>query len=156
MDFKELDPMKKLFRFLMPIVIAVVLGPLLAGLIVCLFALSLYFFGYDNGPLAELFSMFWVYIMFAYFEGGPVALVAGLLVSIWMIWRRPGLLVVIVAAIAAIGLCYLADGFGMFNPIGGPLVSNNLGLMLVLSVMGASVCWFLTRRFAPAPSQRRS
>jgi len=142
--------MRRLFRFLMPIVVAVVLGPLVAGLIVCLFALSLYLFGYDNGPIAELFSIFWVYITFAYFEGGPVALVAGLLVSIWMIWRQPGLMVVILAAIAAIALCYVVDRFGMFNPIGGPLVSNNLGLMLVLSILAAAICWLLTRRFVPA------
>ena len=39
---------------------------------------------------------------------------------------------------------------GMFNPIGGPLVSNNLGIMLVLSIIAAAICWLLTRRFVPA------
>ena len=142
--------MKMFFRFLIPIVIAVVLGPLVAGLAVCIFALSYSVFDQSSGPLADLFPLLWVYIMFAYIEGGPVALLAGILVSIWMIWRPPSLAVAIVAAIAAIGLCYLADGIGMFNPVGGPLVSNNLGLMLVFSVMAASICWLLTRRFATA------
>jgi hypothetical protein len=134
----------------MPIVIAVVLGPLVAGLIVCLFAIYSDFADQSSETIADLFSVFWVYIMFAYFEGGPVALVAGLLVSIWMIWRQPGLMAVIGAAIAAIALCYLVDRFGMFNPIGGPLVSNNLGIMLVLSIIAAAICWLLTRRFVPA------
>jgi hypothetical protein len=142
--------MRKLFRFLMPIVVAVGLGPLVAGLIVCLFAIYSHFTDGSGETLAELFSFFWVYITFAYVEGGPVALVAGLLVSIWMVWRPPGLMAVIGAAIAAIALCYVADRFGMFNPVGGPLVSNNLGLMLVLSVVVAGVCWLLTRRFVPA------
>jgi hypothetical protein len=44
----------------------------------------------------------------------------------------------------------VADRFGTFNPIGGPLVSNNLGIMLVISVIVAGVCWLLTRRFVPA------
>jgi hypothetical protein len=98
-------------------------------------------------PIADLFGMFGVYIMFAYLEGGPIALLAGLLVSIWMIWHPPGLAVAIVAAIIAIGLCRLADEIGVSSPIGGPLVSNNFALMLALAVIAASVCWLLTRRF---------
>ena len=142
--------MRKLFRFLMPIVVAVVLGPLVAGLIACLFAIYSHFTDSSGEMLGELFSSFWIYITFAYIEGGPVALVAGLLVSIWTLWRPLGLMAVIGAAIAAIALCYVADQFGMFNPVGGPLVSNNLGIMLVLSIIVAGVCWLVTRRFVSA------
>lgn len=136
--------MQRLVRLLIPIVVAVVLGPLIAGLIFCL--LAIYTSLIDHGtPIADLFVMFGIYIAGAYFIGGPVALLAGLLVSIWMIWRQPGFVVVNVAAIAAIGLCFLIDQIGMFGPV--PLVSNNLALMLTLAVIAASVCWLLMRRF---------
>jgi hypothetical protein len=145
---EEVNQMKNVVRFLMPIAIAVVLGPLTAGLIICLLAFSTYFFDPSGGmPIADLFRMFGIYIMFAYLGGGPIALLAGLLVSIWMIWRPPGFVVATVAAITAIGLCRLADEIGMFSPIGGPLVSNNFALMLVLAIIAASVCWLLTRSF---------
>jgi len=134
----------------MPIITAVILGPLVAGLIVCLLAVSAHFFDHSGETIVDLVAVLWIYLVFAYVEGSPVALVAGLLVSIWMIWRPPGLMAVIGAAIAAIALCYVADRFGMFNPVGGPLVSNNLGIMLVFAIIVAGVCWLLTRRFVPA------
>ena len=141
--------MQRLVRLLMPIVVAGVLGPLIAGLIFCLLAVFTYLFDPSGGmPITDLFKMFGVYLIFAYFEGGPIALLAGLLVSIWMIWRPPGLAVAILAANAAIALYRLAAEIGMLGPSGGNLVINNFALTLMLAVMAASVCWLLMRRFA--------
>jgi hypothetical protein len=143
--------MKKLGRLLLPIVIAVVLGPLAAGLMFCLLAVFTFVFDQTGGlPLADLLTIFGVYIVFAYIEGGAIALLAGVLVSIWMIWRPPGVVVAIVAATAAIGLFRLAAELGFLSPSGGSLVRNNLTLALVVAVIAAGVCWLLTRRFARA------
>ena len=98
--------------------------------------------------LLGLLVMFGIYIIFAYFEGGPIALLAGLLVSIWMIRRPPGFIVAIVAAVAAVGLYRLAADIGWLSPSGGSLVVNNLALTLAVSVVAAGVCWLLMRRFA--------
>jgi hypothetical protein len=136
--------MTKVVRALMPAVVAVVLGPLIAGLMFCLLGLASYFFGPSPGiSITGLFTGFGIYMIFSYLVGGPIALLAGLLVSIWMIWRRPSFIVAIVAAIIAVGLSYLADAIGISNL----LVRNNLALMLVLAVIAASVCWLVMRRF---------
>jgi hypothetical protein len=136
--------MRKFVRLLMPIVVAVMVGPLIGGLIFCLLAIYTSFFD-PATPVADLFVMFGIYIGGAYLIGGPVALLAGLLVSIWMIWRQPSFVAVNAAAIAAIGLCFLSDRIGLSGPI--PIVSNNLGLMLAVAIIAANVCWLLTRRF---------
>lgn len=140
--------MKKLGRLLLPIVIAVVLGPLVAGLMLCLLAVYSFVFAQTGGlSLADLLTMFGVYIAVAYLTGGAIALLAGLLVSIWMIWRPPGLVVAIVAADASIVLFGLADEIGISSP-GGFLVRNGPALALGSGGIAAAVCWLLTRRFA--------
>jgi len=141
--------MRKLVRLLMPIVIAVVLGPLIAGLAVCLVALVTNIFDPAGAmPAADLFVMFAIYILFAYVEGAPIALLAGILVSLWMIRRPPGLLVAVVAAAAAIGIFRLAAEIAWFGPGAGSTVRNNFLLTLGLAILAAAVCWLLTRRFA--------
>ena len=135
-------------RLLMPIVVAVVLGPLVAGLIFCVLAVSTNLVDQTGGlPIADIFKMFGVYVIFAYLEGGALALLAGLLVSIWMIRHPPGFVVAVVAALASVGLYRLAAEIGILSPSGANLVRNNLALTLVLAVISASVCWLLTRRF---------
>jgi len=135
-------------RLVMPIVVAVVLGPLIAGLVFCILATVTNLSDQTGGlPPADLFKMFAVYIIFSYFEGGAIALLAGVLVSIWMIWRPPGLIVAVVAALAAVGLYRLAADLGMLSPPADNAVRNNLALTLVVAVIAASACWLLTRRF---------
>ncbi len=140
--------MKRLARLLMPIVVAGVLGPLVAGLIFCLLALYTYVVDPTGTSVADLLTMSGIYIAFAYFEGGPIALLAGLLVSIRMIRRPPGLVVAVAAAIIAVGLFRLAAQIGLLSPSGGSLVVNNFALTLAVSVVAACVCWLLMRRFA--------
>src|SRR5579871_6002360 len=129
--------MQKFVRLLMPMVIAVGLGPLIAGLIFCLLAVYTNFSDPSTVlPISDLFKMFSIYIVFAYFAGGPIALLAGLIVSIWMIWRSPGLVVAMAAEIE------------FLSSMDSSMVYNNFVLLLVLSGVAAGVCWLLTRRFA--------
>jgi hypothetical protein len=143
--------MKKLIRFLSPIAIASVLGPLIAGLAVSVFA-----FGYDmlddTGPLllADMVQMSTFYIIFAYVMGGPIAALAGILVSIWMIWRTPNLIVVMAAAAAATCLFMGVGALGFLGPVEWTNARSNFSLNLALALVSAACSWFLTRRFARA------
>jgi hypothetical protein len=140
--------MRKLVRLLMPIAIAALLGPLVGALIFCLLSTLSYVFDTTDGDhVADLFNMFRIYILFAYLDAGAIALLAGLLVSTWMIWRRPSLVVAIVAAVTAVGLFRLAVEIGMLIPYGGELVRDNLALTFAMAVVAAGVCWLLTGRF---------
>ncbi len=126
---------------LMPIVVAGVLGPLVAGLIFCLLALYTYVVDPTGTSVADLLTMSGIYIAFAYFEGGPIALLAGLLVSIWMIRRPPGLVVAVAAAIIAVGLFRLAAQIGLLSPSGGsPERRQSGGQQLCADARGVRRC----------------
>jgi hypothetical protein len=138
--------MKKFFRLVMPIVIATTLGPLVGGLLFCLLAVVTALFDQPGG-MDGLFGLFVAYIMFAYLEGVPIALLAGILMSVWMLWRSPGFLAAVAAGLFAVILFRLADEIGLLSPIGGSLVFNNFVLTLVVAAIAGGVCWLLTRRF---------
>ena len=137
--------MKGLLRFLLPIVIAVVLGPFFGGLAVCLYAASQ--FVLDPGPVAELLGLSLLYMMFAYALGWPIAVLAGLLMSIWMIFRAPGIDSALAATGAAVGLLWLAAAVDLMGPIPN-LAYGMLALTLAVSLFAAIACWLVTRPFA--------
>ena len=140
--------MINLIRFLMPIVIAVALGPLIAGLAISIFAFGTSIFNNTGSLLmADLFTMSGVYIAFAYILGSAIAVLAGILVSIWMIWRPPNAIVVIAAAVIA--TCgYMGVGaLGLGSAEWTNNARSNFLFTLVLAVSAAAGCWFLTRRF---------
>jgi hypothetical protein len=140
--------MNKLVRFLMPIVIAVVLGPLIAGLAVGLAAVVTNVFDYAAVPMADVLKMSGFYIVFSYFIGGPVAILAGLLVSIWMISRPPSFFVVIGAAVIATTIFMGVAALGFLGVIEYTNARSNFLSTLVLAIIAAAGCWLLTRRFA--------
>ena len=140
--------MNKLVRFLLPIVIAVVLGPLIAGLAVTLLAVANNIFSHAGTlPWAGLFKMSGVYIVFAYYMGGPIALLAGLLVSLWTVRRPPNLIVVIAAAVIATALYMGVGALGVLGPVEFTNARSNFLSTLVLAVIAATGCWLLMRRF---------
>lgn len=139
-------------RFLIPIVIAVVLGPLIAGLVIWVFAIAGSFFDPSGSlPIADLFKMLGVYIVFAYVLGGAIALLAGILVSIWTISRPPSLIVVIAAAVLATSIYLGLGALGFMGPAEVTNARANFPLIFGLAVIAAIGCWLLMRRFAPAP-----
>jgi hypothetical protein len=142
--------MTRLIRFLMPIVIAVALGPLIAGLSVFIFAFGANIFDNTGSLLADLFKMSGVYIVFAYYLGSAIALLAGILVSIWMIWRAPNAIVVIAAAVIATCVYMGVGALGFLGPAEWTNARSNFFFTLVLAVIAAAGCWFLTRRFVKA------
>jgi hypothetical protein len=86
-------------------------------------------------PIADLLTMMGIYIMFAYLEGGVIALLAGFLMSMWMIWHAPGFVGTIIAALGSVCLYRLAAELGILSPGGASLVRNNFSLTLVLAAM---------------------
>jgi hypothetical protein len=62
--------------------------------------------------LSDFPELFLVYVIFAYVIGGPIALLAGLFVSHWMIRRLPNVLVVTAAAVLATVLFMGVAAFG--------------------------------------------
>jgi hypothetical protein len=139
--------MKRLLRFSLPIVIAGVLGPLIGGLAICLFATGQYVVDKDPGPIADLVGIFPLYMIFAYVLGWPIAVLAGVLMSIWMTFRAPGIVAAIAATVAAVGLLWLAAAANLMGPLPN-LAYGMLALTLAVSVVAAIACWLLARPFA--------
>ena len=141
--------MKRFVHFLIPIVVAVVLGPLIAGVAVWIFAIVRNLFD-PTGLFADLFSWLYVYVLFAYFLGGWIALLAGILVSIWMLSRPPSLIVVVAAAILATAVYLGASATGWLGPVEAVNAPANFPVIFSLAVIAAIGCWLVMRRFAPA------
>jgi hypothetical protein len=139
--------MKSLLRFSLPIVIAGVVGPLFAGLAVCLYAAAQFVVATDPGPIAGLLGLCVLYMMFAYVLGWPIALLAGVLMSMWMMFRAPVLIGVIVATVAAVGFLWLAAAADFMGPLPN-LAYGMLTLTLAVSVVAAIACWLITLPFA--------
>jgi hypothetical protein len=138
---------------LAPVVIAVVLGPLLAGLTIGLvaFALDLLAPG-ASLSLADHADLLLFYSIMAYFIGWPVALLAGLFVSLWMIQRPPSGLVVNAAAVIATVVFMGVAATGVLGPVEQTNGRSNFLFTLVAAVVAANVCWLLMRRFALKPA----
>ena len=144
---------KTFIRLLMPIVIAVVLGPLIAGLAVTVFAVGNRVFSETGAlSLSDLKELSVVYIVFAYVIGGAIALLAGILVSIWMIWYPPSAIVATAAAVIATAAYMGIGALGFLGPVEWTNAHNNFLFALVLAVIAANVCWLLMRRFARTAS----
>jgi hypothetical protein len=117
------------------IVIAVVLAPLIGGLAFFVFRVVEAATISDSQDLRDLLV---VVAMGTYFVGGPIALVAGVLLAIISFWRTPNLVVIlgaIVIANLAILLFQPVVGFGL----GGFIIN------LVTSLFAGTFCWLLFR-----------
>lgn len=143
--------MTNFVRLLMPVAVAVVLGPLIAGLAACLLAIVSNFFGQAGSlSIVDLFKMFGLYIIFAYVSGGPIAILAGVLVSIWMISRPPSLVVIAAAAAIATAVYLGLGALGILGPVELTNARANFLLTFALAVIAGIGCWMFTRRFAPS------
>ena len=153
-------------RFVVPIVVVAVLGPLIASVAVWLSlvvpelfdqASSLASEGGLLSVLAGEGGFLLVTVLYAYLIGGPIAFLAGFLLSLWMIWRPPSTLAVnATAVIATIIWLGAAEGGRLVEETGG---REELLCTLAFTVFAANVYWFWVRRFvrlAPAPNPQPS
>lgn len=136
-------------QMLAPIVIAAVLGPLVAGLAVWLFAVANSSFDPTlSSSLADWWGLLVFYVIMAYFIGWPIAVLAGVLVSLWMIRKPPSLLAVNAAAVIATALFMAIAALGVLGPVEETNGRSNFLFTLVAAVVAANVCWLLLRPFA--------
>jgi len=138
--------MNSLLRFLLPIVIAGILGPLVGGIAVCVLVAGQYLADWPLGPITDLFGAFVFYVFFAFVLGWPIAVLAGVLMSIWMNFRAPSLVAAIAAAVGAVGLLWFAAATNVLGPFPN-LAYGAFALTLGASVAAAIVCWFAVRPF---------
>jgi hypothetical protein len=140
---------RRVVHLLAPIVVAAVLGPLVVGLAVWLFALGRSLFDpIELLPLADWWGLLVFYVIMTYFIGGPIALLSGVLVSLWMIRRLPSALIVNAAAVIATAVFMGVAALGVLGPVEETNGRSNFWFTLVFAVVAANVCWLLLRRFA--------
>lgn len=147
------DHPRLLLRRVLAVFIAAALGPLVAGLIVFVFALATVFFGLGHRPetlgaaLALAGQLFGMVLLAAYAAGGIVALFAGLLIALWMNWKPPRLSVVLAAVAVAIFAKFAMTDPGAIRSALWMAPRGQLSMALALGLIAATICWFPMRRF---------
>ena len=134
---------------LAPIVVAVVLGPLVVsiGLWLVNTAPGLL----DSEPslsFADYRGALVFVVIMTYLIGWPIALLAGILVSLWMMKSPPSALVVNAAAVIATAAFMGVSALGVLGPVAQFNGRSNFLFTLVAALVAANVCWLLMRRFA--------
>jgi hypothetical protein len=144
--------------FLVPIVAAVVLGPLAVSLAFWLADLASNVFRLldrDSSVTIADFPGFFVFlVIMAYVIGGPIALLTGLLVSLCMIRHPPSAFIVNAAAATTTFTFMGVAATGLLGPVQETNGRSNFLFILVAAVFAANVYWFVVRRFLPAASAR--
>jgi hypothetical protein len=149
LEFAGTDPMNTyhVVRLLAPIVVALVLGPLTVSIALWLANVASDLFNGTSLSLADEGGFLVFLVIMAYFIGWPIALLAGVLVSLWMVRRPPSLLGVNGAAVLATVVFIGIAATGVLGPVEQTNGRSNLWFTLVAAVFGANACWFGTRHF---------
>ena len=134
---------------LAPIVVAVVLGPLVLSIGLWLFNVAQSVLDSESSSsLSDYRGALIFVVIMTYVIGWPIALLAGILVSLWMIRRPPSALTVNAAAVIATAVFMGVSALGVFGPVEQFNGRNNLLFTLIAALVAANVCWLLLRRFA--------
>ena len=143
---------RKVIGVMRIIVVATILGPLIAGVsifmvgaIVVLVQGGLGAAGL-GGIVASLPELLVEMVGAAYIGGGIIAFVAGAIVGMWTLMRQPTIVVVVGAVVAANLLFYILYEPGAFMSDGGASIAS-IFMSTVISIYAAVVCWFAGRRF---------
>lgn len=138
----------RVVQLLVPIVVAFVLGPLVAGLVIGLFFTASEMLLTGSLSLSKHGDWLIHYPFMAYFFFWQIALLAGVLISLWMIWRPLSWLVVNAAAVIAAAAFMGVAALGLFGPMQEQNGRSNFAFALVCAVIAANGCWLLMRPFA--------
>jgi hypothetical protein len=134
---------------LAPVVVAVVLGPLVVSIGLWLVNTAPGLVDPESSlSFAEYRGALILMVIMTYVIGWPIALLAGILVSLWMIRRPPSALTVNAAAVIATAVFMGVSALGVFGPVEQFNGRNNLLFTLIAALVAANVCWLLLRRFA--------
>lgn len=133
-------------RFLAPIIVAVILGPLAVSVPLWLADIASDVINHKSSSLADDGGLLVFLVIMTYFIGWPIALLAGLLVSLWTIRRPPSWLAVNAAVVIATVFFMGIAATGILGPVEENNGRNNLMFTLVAAIFAANVCWFLMLR----------
>jgi hypothetical protein len=133
-------PLPKVFGFILTIVFATVLGPLIGGTGFFLVRVAIDI-AQAQFKFADLPGMLILFMMGAYVVGGIIAFLAGTFVAIVALWRPPTLRAIIAAAVVANIVCFLTIQPGVTYGTGG------LAVNLVASISAATICWAIFRSY---------
>lgn len=131
----------KFYRIVQTIVIATAMGPLIGGAAVFLLSAThdMSQRGFDADGLGRLF---FVFMYGAYLVGGVIAFVAGTLVAVAALWRRPTFVIVVAASVVSSIVCTVAISHWLLYDVPDGL----LFITLPASAFAATICWLLFRR----------
>jgi hypothetical protein len=132
-------------QMLLAVVIAVVLGPTIGAMAAFLvgfgmYAADGYWWDLSPGSLLAGLRMLVALIIVGYLFAAKIALVAGLLVALWIFWRPPTLGIAVAAALIA------SCGYALISGV-DTMFKRDAFVTIAASVIAAAGCWFLTRRF---------
>jgi hypothetical protein len=130
-------------RFLAPIAVATLLGPLTVSVALWFASAASDLLNGTWSSFADAGGLFVFLIIMTYFISWPIALLAGLLMSLWMIRRPPSMLVVNAAAVIATTIFMAVAASGVLGPVEENNGRSNFWFTLVAAVFAANVCWFL-------------
>jgi len=131
----------KLIRFVLTVVIATVLGPLIGS--VAPFLVTAMQLVHSGSGAAEIARSFVPIVIFAYVIGGVIAFVAGTIVAVAALWRQPTFVIIIAATVVANVGCEVALQDGVHQ--------LRLFFNLAVSAFAATICWLLFRRLLSSP-----
>jgi hypothetical protein len=129
----------KVARFVLTVIIAMLLGPLIGGVGFFLVSAAIEIAQSRLDP-ADLGGMFLLFMVGAYVVGGVIAFLAGTIVAVAALWRSPTFPLIASATLIANVVCYLAIQPGVSYSTDGFLVN------LATSTFAATVCWAVFRR----------
>jgi hypothetical protein len=134
----------KIFRFVLTVVIAMLLGPLIGGIGFFLVSVAIEI-AQSRLDVADIGGMFLLFVVGAYVVGGVIAFFAGTIVAVAALWRSPTFSLIVAATFVANVICYLTIQPGVSYSTGGFLVN------LAASVFAAAICWAMFRRTLRSP-----
>ena len=138
-------------RALLAVLAAVAVGPLVAAIALWLLLLVTTvadpsgFLPSLKDAVVHAPKLILTLVIAAYRAGAVIALIAGVLVALWMLWRPLNVIVVLAASVAA-----ALAGLALVEPAvffgAGP--REDLWITPPLAAVAGAGCWLLLRRFA--------
>jgi hypothetical protein len=118
------------------VLIAALVAPLIGGVVFFLYQASASLL---TGSLTDIGDLAAIIALGVYPVGEPIALLAGVLVGVFALWRTPTLGVILGAIVAT----------NVANFVWQPIMKYSLGgfvINLAASVIAGAVCWWMFRR----------
>jgi hypothetical protein len=134
----------RITRFVLTVVIATLLGPLVGAVLLMLRRIALDV-AHSEFDAADIRGMAILFTLSAYVVGGVIAFAAGLIVAIAGLWRQPTFPIILAAIVVAnVGYYLLGQHMVSYGPAG--LLQSTL-----VSLVAGAIIWLIFRRYLWRP-----